>query len=611
MTAVETTEEYRNDGALINGLTGMGIAQRDKTQSTTVGTVRLLSPGELEVLYAVGLPRRYVDAIADEVVKHHPTVKLGGDKDEDSQDFIRQFEAYLRAVGLHRAYPEAVRLQRLYGGGGIVLLIDDGQEADQPVAIDRIRGIRGMIPLSRHELIPGDFSFIDYSKPEFYRISTTQKLAEDQTASVTQFRIHHTRVARFDGLYLPWRIRNINEGWGQSPLQVIWDSWRRYESSIGHLEASLSDASQFWHKVPGMFNMIKGGGAPELMKRLEVNNLARSVYGGMLLDKDEEIGFVERALSNLQNATAPFVEYLQSTTGWPASILTGASPGGLGKEGRFEERVWASLCEKWQLVHCREPLEMIYSYMLASREGPTKGKPPESWEVHFPSVFVETDKELAELRKLQADTDNVNVTMGALSPVEVRNNRFGGTEYSLETVLDEQVSQQLKLKADVTFESEVNGMLQAQMQPGAEGDPNAAETAPGAEPPAPEAAPADPGPILPEAEEEPEAPPTKPAKRKDRYDARELEITVAREVDGVSLGAIHTDAASIPLLLGPHRSRKYAVYAAPSGALLTGFASLRAARQGLAAVDPDQASAPLVRLPEDEAEALLTAATPH
>lgn len=618
---VRSDEEFtRIDGALVNGLTGMGVLGRDRTQHTRPNFSLLLSHPELEALYSVGLPRRYVDAIADAVLKHRPTITLGGDKSSKEIDQIKDFEAYLKQISFYRAYAEAIRLQRLYGGAVIVVLIDDGvEDPAEPVNFDRIRGIRGLCPLSRHEITPLDVSVMDHSKPEAYRITTNQKLDPNQQTNTTNVTVHHTRVIRFDGLYLPWRLRQQQNGWGQAPLQVVWEAWKTYETAIRGLESSITDASVFYHKIPGLMNMVKAGNTQQIMKRMEINNLARSVYGGMILDTGEEIGFSERALGNMATATAPFAEYLQATTGWPASILMGTSPGGLGKEGRFEERVWASLVEDWQTVYCQEAVSDIFRLFMLAKESPMGGKEPDSWEIHFPSVFTETDTEKTARSASQASVDQIYHAIGALKPLEIRNNRFGSTEYSIETVLDENVSAQLEMQQDSEFENSMN-QLQAQSFAaqglGPDGEPI---------PPEGEAPPEQEGVLPGESQSEsqasqPQEPAAKPkAKPKtDSYEALDLEIDVVKRIDGMSMGrrvgeTSRVDAAGGPdlsrlVLIGPNRSRKYTSFrtkikldgAILPGPLVTGFASLRAARKGLTAFLPEQTIFTMTPAPEDE-----------
>jgi hypothetical protein len=160
-----SSDNYRNDGALVNALTGLGVRSKDKTTATSVGFQALLTEAELESLYTNGIPRRYVDAIGDEILRHQPSVALGGDAAADNADLLTQFDQFLQATQFHFALSEVIKLQRLYGGAGLVLLIDDGGQPDEPVEMSRIRAIRGYIPLSRHELIPEDVSITDYSRP--------------------------------------------------------------------------------------------------------------------------------------------------------------------------------------------------------------------------------------------------------------------------------------------------------------------------------------------------------------------------------------------------------------------------------------------------------------
>ena len=591
------TDTFRNDGALVNVLTGMGVPSRDKTTSTSVAAKAFLSEPELEALYSHGIPRRYVDAISDEILRHRTTITLGGDDEAKANDLISSFEEYLKATQFHQALAEVVKLQRLYGGAGLVLLIDDGLPEDEPVDLSRLRAIRGYIPLSRWELIPEDFTITDYSKPSHYRITTTQRITSDQQGSYVNVRIHSSRVARFDGLYLPWNIRARNTGWGQSVLQLIWESYKRYESAMAGLETMTSDSDLFVHKIPGLFQRIASGNESDLRKRLEANSLSRSVYGGMVVDVEEDLQFLNRALANIASATDPFIKDLQAATGWPASILMGDSPGGLGKEGRYEERVWASLVEQWQEVYCRTAITEVFQYILISREGPTRGRAPQSWSVHFPSVFTQTDQEKAALRLQIAQVDAQYINLGVLNPLEVREARFGGTEYSIETTLNPAVTEQLVASTDASFQSQMLG-YEAQQH---------AALAPAPEPGA----------------EEQEAPPPDPGTKTDvfdTYEAQGLRIRVTHTEDDAKLGYLvgpdgqRTDAsASAPaMVFGPNRTKAYKLYRArfvSDGALIdgpyaTGFASMRAARRAVSTFFPRQTVAGLSPVPEGELEAL-------
>lgn len=571
----------------------MGIAGRDPSQSTRVAKSRLLGEYELDALYTLGLPRRFVDAIAEEVLKHHPTIKIGSSQDEESVDYVNEFNDYIEQTGFLYAYPEVVRLARQYGGAVILMFINDGRNADEPVNPNRIKSISGMVPLSRYEIRPFDYSVMDYAKPEFYQITTHQKLEEGQRSPYVNLKIHSSRIARFDGLYLPWKMRQENEGWGQSALQSIWTAWRRYESAVAGLEAGIKDASVFYHKIPGLMNIIKDGGEADLMKRFEVNRLSRALYGGMALDSLEEIGFSERSLANLGSATAPFAEYLQACTGWPASVLMGTSPGGLGKEGRFEERVWASICEKWQTNYCERAIKQIFNVMMLAQDNPVTTEETPSWKVHFPSTFVETDLEKAELRDKVATTDSTYHALGAITTLEIRNNRFGSPDYSMEITLDEEVSEQLEMKAEAQFESEMIG-IEAQTMAAQGLNPDGTPIAPPEAASGSDSGGSENGSQTQDARDRADA--------ENAVTARFPHLNLLRS-DGLSV--LGETSSGLPVVVGPVKDRKTQAYASTfirdaqelAGPTLLGYSSVMAARHALRTLYPEQTGVKLSRAP--------------
>lgn len=594
----------REDGALINLVSGLGTAKKDKSVYTQVGFNYLLGETELEQLYIDGIPRRYVDAIPDELLRHQVSIKLSEEAAGD--DTVETFEEYLKGVRFHAHYSEVVRLQRLYGGAGLVLFIDDGLEAHEPVDFNKIRSFRGMAPLSRHELIPYDTFAVDRSQPEQYRITTSQKLTPEDNSLTKDFLVHSSRVARFDGLYLPRRRREFTHGWGQSCIQLLWTAFKRYESAMAGLENMVGSPDTFVHKVPGLMNMLIAGNEQKLMARLEVNNLARSLYGGMLLDTEEEVDYLQRTLQNLAAATEPFMKELQAATGWPASILMGESPGGLGKEGRFEERVWASLVEQWQEVYCRDPITQIFTTIMLSKDGPTKGTVPPNWQVHFPSIFTQTNEEKATLLGLAATADTAYINSGVLTALEVRQSRFSGTEFSLETNLDDSVTEQL---AQQQWANHQTTMLNYQMQADAMLNPPEPE-GPGG--PAGSGGPGEQGNPAPQNKTDSPS----------FFEQHGYRIRVTHKLDAIHLGELvgpdnqRIDAdRPLRMILGPVQTTPHDLYRVRfarndeliDGPYAAGFKSIEDARKAAFKLFPGQTVAGLTRVSPPERDSLRAA----
>jgi hypothetical protein len=86
-------------------------------------------------------------------------------------------------------------------------------------------------------------------------------------------------------------------------------------------------------------------------------------------------------------------------------------------------------------------------YILLSKEGPTQGRLPESWRVSFNPLFELNEREMADVRARTAAVDGRYIQLGVLTPQEVADARYGGSEWSMEMTLDPSVVRELPLQA--------------------------------------------------------------------------------------------------------------------------------------------------------------------
>lgn len=472
--------EIRNDGVLINAISGLGT-KKDKSEYYALRSPRALSESELEALYQDPLCRRVIDIYAQAAVTEQPTIKLG-EETEEYEGIIKSFENYLEELDFFTYVEETLCLQRIYGGAALFLVLDDGLEPSEPVRPELVRGIADLVPLSRREIVPHDYNYLNYRKPEQYRISTSKSVSTEN--DLNYLLVHNTRVLRFDGLFLPWRQRLSNEGWGQSYLQPFFEVWKRYRGATDGMSTMLNEMDLFVHKIPGLANKITSGKESALKARLEANSLARSLYGGMALDSEEDVSFASRSLSGAQEIFDRLTDDLVAAADMPKTLLFGTSPsGGLSESGKYEDKSWAASVERYQTHSLRQPMNQFFQLIMTMPDGPTKGQMPEEWSVYFPPYYSESDSDKAELRKQVADTDKLYIDMGVLTPIEIRKARFSGTEYSIETVLLEQEEQRLQLKAELEQESMIQGYVGQQVAMEQQANP---EAPPEEEAPAPE-----------------------------------------------------------------------------------------------------------------------------
>lgn len=438
--------QIRDDGALLNALghnplvnpaSGMGTA-RDRSVYTQIGTTNLLTRDEVEQAYSGDwLCRRVVDLLAYEATKNPPLFVLGGQEGQlkRAAKMIAAVQQSITALDVMTVLREAAILARLYGGAAIIMGLDDGQEADQPLNAGSLRRVAWLRAVDRHHITPGPS--MNPMSPDIYQLNVGSggaSLPGDNTAAGTQY-VHPDRVLRIEGEFLPSILRRTNQGWGASVLQRMIGVWKQYRTATAASAAMVDAWDLFFHRITGLSQLIAAGKEDAIRKRLEANTLGRSVWRSMVIDESEEIGWINRSVGGVSDIIDRLRDDLQGATGLDHTILFGQSPSGLGATGRLEERNLAKSVIGYANGHLKAPLHRLTELLLLSREGPTQGRVPDVWDIEFQSPFEVYPEEQAALRASVAQTDALYIGQGVLRPEEVAQARFGGTEWSGETAL--------------------------------------------------------------------------------------------------------------------------------------------------------------------------------
>jgi phage-related protein (TIGR01555 family) len=430
-------ESLRVDG-LVNALTGMG-SRRDKSQYTTSTPIVFLTQEELENLYSEWIPKRIVDIVAEQSTRKGFKVLFGGEG--AAAEEVSGIEQVIEDLYILENLGLASKNARLFGGAVILLYIDDGRSADQPVDFRNIRAIEGMEVLDRWQIAPviNEDALYDYSKATHYQIISGDLIRQPQLV-----KIHKDRVLRFDGEWLPYRIRQRNYGWGMSTLQSVYDSFRFYSTGISSAATLLTEFDIFVHKLRGLSSMLAAGKEKDVRDRLVLNDMSKSIYRGYAIDAEkEELEFISRNFGGVGEILEKLRIDIIGASQIPHTILFGESPGGLGSTGRSEERDFTKHLGDYQASHYKRPLQHLMKMIMMSKEGPTSGKVPESWRIKFNDLFELNEREKADVRARVAAVDGRYIQLGVLHPQEVADARYGGSEWSMELTLDPSLPREL------------------------------------------------------------------------------------------------------------------------------------------------------------------------
>lgn len=446
-----------------NALTGLNT-NRDKTTAMLPYAEILLSPQLLESMYHTDdIAARIVSAIPDEALKKQWTVVSKASRDDEAMELEEKgakIGAALDIMGARQKIREAVTWGRLYGLGAILIGVDDGKEPWEPLDWGAISAVRYLTVLDKRDLIPWRW-YSSPREPKFGDVALYQMqpvgvfigMPYDSAAENPIILVHESRLIRFGGELTSKRERLRNQGADYSVLQKCFRALQLTNNNWQSASALLADASQGVFKIKGLIDMISQ--QPDVMQsRMQVVDQMRSVVRGIVLDTEEDFQRVATPFGGVPDLLEQTWKRLAAAARMPLTVLMGTSPGGLSATGESDMRWWYDQVASTQESVIKPELEYLLRIM-ATAMGENNAQ---DWTVVFAPLKQMNEKEQAELHLSQANSDNVYVQAGVLTPEEVALSRFGGGKYALET------------KIDVESRKRVMGLSLQQMEVDAEKD---------------------------------------------------------------------------------------------------------------------------------------------
>ena len=416
-----------------NLLTGFGTTARDKTTSGYFYRESRIPDDELTSLY-IGddMAARIIDVVPQEMFRAGFEVVAG-----EATAEADALEDWCRKLDITRGFREATRWARLYGGSALVLGVDDGGNADEPLNLATIRGVLPSPVVDRRWIWPVSYyrDPLRYGMPEKYQIVTWG--AGPGVQNVT---IHESRLITFPGVPTPHDKKVELQGWDYSVLQRCYRPLRQFESNFKSLEIMLAEASQAVYGVKGLWQIIAQGEEAKLTARMQIVEMARSVARAIVIDKDEE-SFTKHTTSfaGVPDSIDKTIFRLAAASQIPVSLLIGQpiSGGLFGASANGDDlRGFYERIQSEQVDTIKPRLLRHLTLLCLAKDGPTGGKLLPGLDVTFHNLRVPTDKERSEIRKLTADTDAVYLDREVVLPEEIARSRFGVSGWSAETSID-------------------------------------------------------------------------------------------------------------------------------------------------------------------------------
>lgn len=324
-----------------------------------------------------------VDAIPDDMTRKG--IRITSEIDAKDCGIL---ESQLDELQIWDALNDVLKWSRLYGGAVGFIMIE-GQAPMTPLRPETIgKGkFKGILPLDRWMIDPVLTRRIkdmgpDLGKPEFYDVVTT-------ATGIPAWRIHHSRLIRFDGVTLPFQQKMTENEWGMSVVERIWDRLTAFDSATVGAAQLVYKAHLRTYSVEKLRELIAlGGPAYEaLLKNIDLIRQFQSNEGMTLMDSRDKFETHQYSFSGLDDILSLFAEQISGAVGIPLVRLFGQSPKGFSTGdadlANYYDRV-SSLQERRLRLPVRRILDIMHRSEL--------GKPlPDDFTFEFNPLWQMSD----------------------------------------------------------------------------------------------------------------------------------------------------------------------------------------------------------------------------
>lgn len=420
-----------------NAVIGQGAYRRDPFSLYRFRPGRILTDQECSDLFTYnGIAQKVVTAPADEAVKRGFSLKDGDAELPES----RAVQSVFQDLEGEERFSRALAWHRLYGGGAILLIADDGaKKLDEPLHEDRLKSIEKLCVYEAPDISTSDvFAYSDpadprYGQPEYYNITGYFG---------GSFTVHESRLLLFRGDMIPSGQRRMRNNWGAKVYEKLYDDLTRYDASLALGLMALSRLSQGILKLDGLAAKLSyDGGEKEVMQRLQLLDMSRHLMNTIALDTTDEYDQKNIPISGVKDLLEEFQVALSAVTDIPVTVLFGRSPGGLNSTGKADFENYYNLVERIQRRTLRPQLSRLVA--LIGKCSDYHIRLPETYTLEFDPLWSPTEKEqaetkntLAQAEKNRSDARVALVRAGALDANELRDKLEEEGEYKLDRTLD-------------------------------------------------------------------------------------------------------------------------------------------------------------------------------
>lgn len=389
-----------------------------------------------------------VDLMADDMTR--AGVEFVSEMEPDDTEKIEQCATRL---GTWNSINEVIKWGRLYGGAiGVVLI--DGQDLRTPLRKETIGRdqYKGLLVLDRWMVEPTLEDLVTefgphLGLPKYYRVQMNAPALRGSA-------IHYSRIAfRHEGVQLPYQQRLTENLWGLSVLERLYDRMVAFDSTSTGAAQLVHKSHLRTLKIKGLRDIIASGGPAlnGLTSYVDIMRRYQGIEGLTMIDGEDDFEVQNSAAhSGMADIILKHAEQLSGALQIPMVRLFGQSPSGFNT-GDSEIRQYYDGVMQRQQKDLHPGVHLCYELI-----GRSCGvNMPTNFELNFRSLWQLTDKDKADINKVNVEAIDTAKSAGLIS------DQVGMQELrqaSRTTGMFTNITEELIKKADSEIEPPVDPM---------------------------------------------------------------------------------------------------------------------------------------------------------
>ena len=322
-------------------------------------------------------------------------------------------------TGLRKAYRNASKWTRAFGGAVVVKKIADGRKLQEESGKGLIVGFN-VYPCSvvsvKMEDFDKDQSSVYYGEPIWYTITMFNG---------ESVRVHRSRCEVFYGEEVPFakgneEISQTIRLFGDSALVPVMKRLNKLGVSEEGIADLMSEVNIAFYKLNGLDSKLSAKDGMDIVRRrFQAIEEGKSMCRAVIADTTEDFSIVNSNLGGVPETVYRQMQMLVAAAELPMSKIFGESSSGLSTTGEGNRKMYDKKVETWIEDHVTEPVEHLVSDVL-KRNANEAGDVTITWN----SVSQPSDEEYVKMFKEQTDSFHTLIQDGVVTPPEVRKMMF-------------------------------------------------------------------------------------------------------------------------------------------------------------------------------------------